>query len=260
MIPKKIHYCWFGGNQLPNSATKCIDSWKKYCPDYEIIEWNEGNFNVFSCPRYIQEAYVNKKWAFVTDYVRLKVIYDRGGIYLDTDVELKKNLDSLLIYNAYFGLEDKNYINTGLGFGSIARLPLLKELMDDYENISFVRSDGSFDKTPCPQRNTPHFIKYGFNKEDKTQVIDDNILILSSIYLCPISYRTNVHRYSLKTYSIHWFQASWHTEEERQRHKYYSKKRKREYYIDRFVHAPNRILRNLLGDTRYDWLKRKLKG
>lgn len=105
MIPKKIHYCWFGGAPKTKLGMKCIKSWKKHCPDYEIIEWNEDNFDFSEAPLYVRQAYEAKKWAFVTDYVRLKVVYDNGGIYMDTDVKLKKILDPLLTNSAYFGFE-----------------------------------------------------------------------------------------------------------------------------------------------------------
>ena len=126
MIPKKIHYCWFGHNQLPESAKKCINSWKKFCPSFDIIEWNEENFNIDACPQYVKDAYSQKKWAFVTDYVRLKVVYENGGIYFDTDVELISRIDSLLKYNAYFGFEDGVYVNTGLGFGAVKGMGIIK--------------------------------------------------------------------------------------------------------------------------------------
>ena len=100
-IPKKIHYCWVGGTAKPKSVQYCIDSWKKYCPDYEIIEWNEDNYD-FSKNRYMKEAYDNKKWGFVPDYARLDIIYQHGGIYMDTDVEMVANLDDLLEYEGFF--------------------------------------------------------------------------------------------------------------------------------------------------------------
>ena len=108
MIPKIIHYCWFGGNPLPEQVKKMISTWKKYCPDYEIKEWNESNFNLDTCI-YAKEAYTTKKWAFITDYVRLKVIYDYGGIYMDTDVEVCKNLDELLKWDAFSGFESEAF-------------------------------------------------------------------------------------------------------------------------------------------------------
>ena len=114
-IPKIIHYCWFGGKPLPNTAIKCIRSWKKHCPDYEIHCWNEKNFDINVCP-YVKEAYEEKAWAFVSDYARLWIIYNYGGIYLDTDVELLKNIDNLLKYDVFMGFENKQYVNTGVGF------------------------------------------------------------------------------------------------------------------------------------------------
>lgn len=104
MIPKVIHYCWFGGNPLPNIAVKCINSWKKYFPDYEIIEWNESNFDLFSCD-YCREAYDAKKWAFVSDYARFKILYEHGGVYFDTDVEVIKSMDDILQKGAFIGRE-----------------------------------------------------------------------------------------------------------------------------------------------------------
>lgn len=126
LLPKTIHYCWFGNNEKPKLFYKCYKSWKRFCPDYEIIEWNESNIDISSCPLYVQQAFEEKKWAFVTDYIRLKIIYENGGIYLDTDVELLKPLDDLLVYNAYFGFEDEKHINTGLGFGAAKGFELLK--------------------------------------------------------------------------------------------------------------------------------------
>ena len=106
MIPKIIHYCWFGGKPKPELAEKCIESWKKFCPDYEIVEWNEGNFNINS-NLYVKQAYEAKKYAFVTDYVRLYALYTQGGIYMDTDVMVLKPLDEYLNHEAFSGFESK---------------------------------------------------------------------------------------------------------------------------------------------------------
>ena len=118
MIPKKIHYCWFGRGEKPKLARKCIESWKRYCPDFEIIEWNEDNFDVTKYA-YSKYCFDNKKWAFLSDFVRLIVIYENGGIYFDTDVEVIKSLDNLLQYEAFYGFENEDYVATGLGFGSV---------------------------------------------------------------------------------------------------------------------------------------------
>ena len=113
MIPKIIHYCWFGGKELPELAKKCIASWKKYCPDYEIIRWDESNFDLESC-QYVKQAYQSKKYAFVTDYVRLYAMYTQGGVYMDTDVELTKNLDKFLDHQGFSGFESEAQIPTGI--------------------------------------------------------------------------------------------------------------------------------------------------
>lgn len=133
MIPKKIHYCWFGKNPLPNEVKKCIESWKLFCPDYEIIEWNEENYDVFKID-YMAEAYKAEKYAFVSDYARLDIIYNNGGIYLDTDVELIRPLDDLLHHSCYLGMELPGRVATGLGFGAVKGNNFLYENMKYYEH------------------------------------------------------------------------------------------------------------------------------
>lgn len=258
-IPKTVHYCWFGRNPKPKLAEKCIKSWKKYCPDYEIIEWNEENFDLSACPVYVRQAYERKKWAFVTDYVRLKVVYEHGGIYLDTDVELKKPLDMLLPYSAYFGFEDDVHINTGLGFGAEKGHPLLNELMQDYEDISFVQADGALDVLPCPQRNAPVFLRHGLRPDNSRQILKDNILILPSEYLCPLSYLDGQKQLTENTISVHWFGASWQSKAERDRHKADIRKAKKARCTHFLLHIPHRLLRSMLGDERYEALKQKRK-
>lgn len=255
MIPKTIHYCWFGRNPKPELAEKCIKSWKKYCPNYEIIEWNEDNYDLSSAPLYVRQAYEAKKWAFVTDYVRLHVVYDQGGIYLDTDVELIKSLDSLLCHQAYFGFEDGVHIATGLGFGAVSKHPILKEIMDDYEGIPFLLVDGSFDTETCPSRNTKIVLRHGLRQDDSMQILEGDILILPSMYLCPLSYETGKRRFSTKTVSIHWFDASWRSAEE----KHYQKERIKRERKDAIRHLPNRLLIKLLGQEHYEKVKKVLK-
>lgn len=258
-IPKIIHYCWFGYNPKPKLALKCIKSWKKYCPDYQIIEWNEENFDISSCPLYVRQAYEAKKWAFVTDYVRLKVVYDHGGIYLDTDVELKKKLDSLLQHDAYFGFENGIHIATGLGFGSVKGHDVLKEMMLDYETVSFLKEDGSFDSLPCPQRNTEVFLRRGLAQNDSRQVLRGNILILPSIYLCPVIYESKRLRRSKETISIHWFTSLWLSEEQAKNWDSVAKKIRRAEDIHDLLHTPNRVLKRMLGDEKYEKLKSVLR-
>ena len=258
-IPKIIHYCWFGGNEKPTLAVKCMKSWKKYCPDYQIIEWNEENYDISACPLYVRQAYEAKKWAFVTDYVRLDVVYRHGGIYLDTDVELRKPPDELLEYPGYFGFEEGIYISTGLGFGAEKEMPLLKELMDDYTEIPFIREDGSFDTMTCPVRNTQVLLRHGLVQDDSKQILDDGVLILPSRYLCPISYSDGKKHIVRDTISVHWFQASWQTAQQQENHKKDAAKIRRDAAVDRLIHFPNRLGRAVLGNDAYEQLKSKIK-
>ena len=136
-IPKVIYYCWFGKGNMPSLAEKCIKSWRKYCPDYKIVCLNEENFDI-SQNRYAKEAYDAKKWAFVSDYARLKVLFDEGGIYLDTDVELLKPLDKLISDGGFMGFDDNGVVSTGLGFGCEKGNQLVGALLKDYDDISFI--------------------------------------------------------------------------------------------------------------------------
>ncbi len=134
MIPKIIHYCWFGGNEKPKLAKKCIESWKKFCPDYEIVEWNEQNVDV-NMNAYTKMCYENKKFAFLTDYVRLLVVEKHGGIYFDTDVELLCSFDDMLDNDAFFGFENPEYVNTGVGFGAEKGNLLVTQMLEEYTNL-----------------------------------------------------------------------------------------------------------------------------
>ena len=265
MIPRIIHYCWFGHNPKPKLAKKCIKSWKKKCPDYQIIEWNEDNFDISKSPLYVRQAYEAKKWAFVTDYVRLKVVYDCGGIYLDTDVELRKNLDFLLNNKAYFGLE-WNSVATGLGFGAEKGTPILRELFEDYNGITFFNSDGSYNEEPCPVRNTRIFEKHGLIRADKMQILDEDICILPREYMAPLDYWAHTFNVTNNTISIHWYSASWMTKDAQSIRMQninntlmLSKKRKTSIIIDYISHFPNRVLKRILGNERYETVKKRLK-
>lgn len=255
MIPKIIHYCWFGRNPLPKLAQKCIKSWQKYCPDYEIIQWNEDNFDISAAPLYVRQAYEAKKWAFVTDYVRLWVVHEHGGIYMDTDVELIKKLDSLLMYDAYFGFEDGKYIATGLGFGAVKGAQILRELMEDYYEIPFSPKK----IVACPRVNTKVFVRHGLVQEDYKQILLPHILILPTEYLCPKSVIDGMVRKTRNTISIHHYESSWYTEDEQQQKKASWKHLQRIIKKDRILHTPNRIARRILGEELYDRIKKILR-
>lgn len=208
-IPKVIHYCWFGRGELPKLAKKCIKSWKKYCPDYEIVCHNEDNFDVAQ-NRYAKEAYDAGKWAFVSDYVRLQVLYDEGGIYLDTDVELIKPLDALIQEHGFMGFDDNGVIATGLGFACEKENALVGALLCDYDDIPFDLPDGSYDTTPCPDRNRETFQKLGMDFGNQDQIFM-GIRMLPEDYLCPMKYYTGKKVFTENTHSIHHFCASWIT-------------------------------------------------
>lgn len=207
MIPKIINYCWFGKKEIPQILKKYIKTWKKFCPEYEIKLWTEENFDINENV-FLKEAYNEKKWAFVSDYARLKIIYENGGIYLDTDVELVKNLDQLLNNKAFFAIQQNGaYINTGLCFGAEKGCDIIKELMNDYENIDFKSVDK--EKIACPLINTKVFEKHGYCRENKLQIIDDYIKIYPSEFFDPICPDTTNNLISNNTISIHHYTASW---------------------------------------------------
>ena len=214
-IPKIIHYCWFGGNEIPDHDKKCIDSWRKYCPDYEILEWNEDNYDVNQIP-YIKEAYEAKKWAFVSDYIRIDVVYRYGGIYMDTDVEVIRSLDELLEYMAYVGLEaESNCIGFGLGFGAEKGNRILKELCDYYRTLRFIKEDGTFDLTPNPIIVTEYLKSKGFEFVPKKIGMMDEFTVFPEEYFCPQTFSSGQIQITNKTYSIHHYHASWQTEDEK---------------------------------------------
>ena len=247
MIPKVIHYCWFGGNPLPELAQKCISSWKMHCPDYEIKEWNESNFDL-NCCDFVKEAYESKKWAFVSDYARLKIIYDQGGIYLDTDVELVKSLDELLNVRCYLGAETSGYIATGLGFGAEKGNCIIQEMIQEYTERHFKLNDRIYDIEPCPIKNTKPLLKHGYRFNDSYIWKNENVTVFPPEYFCPLNYETGKTNITKNTYSIHLYNASWHSKLddiiillERSN----KGKNSMEYKFRRMVSLPFRVLRKI---------------
>lgn len=207
MIPKRIHYFWFGGNEKPAKVKKCIDSWKKYCPDYELMEWNETNFDVHCMP-YVEQAYESKKYAFVSDVARIMMVYEHGGIYMDTDVEVIKPLDDLLENKAYMSFENDNHVNTGQGFGAEAGNSILKKHIDVYKKAQFIKEDGSFDVTPCTEYTTALLADMGLTLDGTEQTIDD-MKFYTAEYFNPFDSLTGKLNKTKNTYSIHWYTASY---------------------------------------------------
>lgn len=240
MIPKIIHYCWFGNGEIPAKDKKCIESWKKFCPDYQIIQWNESNYDVTK-NKYMFDAYQQKKWGFVPDYARLDIVYNHGGIYLDTDVELIRNLDSLLDNEGFVGFEQPEYINLGLGFGAVKGNTTIGNILEHYKSLEFIKEDGSLNLTPSPYYNTEAIVKEGFAADGTLQTIE-NFTIYPKDYFCPRDYYSGKMNMTDNTYSIHWFNASWQSPHKRRMLK----------------------IRRLLGNERYNklvnlknWILRK---
>ena len=203
MIPKKIHYCWFGGNEKPEKAKKCIESWRKYCPDYEIIEWNEANFDV-NQNGYTRMCIEEKKYAFLSDYARLVIIEEHGGVYFDTDVEVLRSIDDLLNHEAFFGFENDEYINTGVGFGAVAHHKSVGTLKKSYDSYL----SGTKGTVTCPTLNTEALASAGLVKNGKHQ----NVLgaeIYPVEYFNPYDDTTGRMRKTKNTYSVHWYAKSW---------------------------------------------------
>ena len=214
-IPKIIHYCWFGGNPLPELAQKCIESWKKFFPDYEIKEWNENNYDVNKVP-YIKEAYAAKKYAFVSDYARFDILYQYGGVYFDTDVEVIKSFDQILQEGPFMGCERngtesvtaKIAVAPGLGMAALAGMPIYKEILEDYQSSHFC-PDGNYStvKTVVLFATEP-LATYGLKNSDAVQEVA-GIKIYPKEYFAPKDVDTKKLIITKNTHSIHHYDASW---------------------------------------------------
>ena len=230
MIPKKIHYCWFGGKPLNKLGKKCLKSWRKFFPDYEIIEWNEKNFDI-NCYRYVKEAYFEKKYAFVSDYVRFKVLYEQGGLYFDTDVEVIKSFDDIIADGSFMGCENPDLsgmqvngrglnVAPGLGLAAAPGLELYKEIIEDYESSSFYKEDGSLNLYTVVERTTDLLYSRGLQNTSEIQRVA-GITIYPAEYFCPIDMRTGKLNKTANTHSIHRYAASWVSKKDRFRGKVY---------------------------------------
>ena len=213
MIPKVIHYCWFGRKPLPESALKCIQSWKAFLPDYKIIEWNEDNFDIDIIP-YVRQAYDAGKYAFVSDYARFWVLYNHGGLYFDTDVEVVKPLDDILAVGPYMGCEETLSgaiaVNPGLGFAAEPEMPFLGELLNYYKTMTFINADGSLNMTTIVTNTTDVLSRHGFVAGETVQQCG-GFMIYPKDYFCPIHYGTGRCTLTENTRTIHHYMASWHS-------------------------------------------------
>lgn len=207
IIPKVIHYCWFGNTPIPDNYKKWMETWKHFCPDYEIIEWNESNYDI-NKNKYMKQAYDNRKWGFVPDYARLDIIYQYGGIYLDTDIELIANLDDLLYQTGFICFELETRINCGMGFGAIKGLDIIREMRDDYDKRSFLKQNGELDLTPSPDIQTSFFIKKGIKLNGEYQIVD-GLTVFPEKLMGGKNWVTRKIDLLPYTKAIHHFDGSW---------------------------------------------------
>lgn len=207
-IPKIIHYCWFGKNEKPNIVKKCIETWRNILSDYQIIEWNEESFDVNS-NNFVREAYESGKFAFVSDYVRVYALYNYGGIYLDTDVEVYKPFSEDILSNeSFWGFEEKNYIATST-IGARKGNSLIKNFLESYDNKKFIKKNGEFDTLTNVAIVTEIIKKLGVNLDGSYQRIDQVITIYPQEYFSPYDYINCYSKKTDNTYTEHHFYKSW---------------------------------------------------
>ncbi|QIU95148.1 glycosyltransferase family 32 protein [Bacteroides faecium] len=211
MIPKIIHYCWFGGNPLPKSAQKCIDSWRKYFPDYDIKEWNEDNFDIAIIP-YTKAAYEAKKYAFVSDYARFWVLYHYGGVYFDTDVEVVKSMEDILNRGGFMGCEidqpETFAVAPGLGIAIEPHHPLYQYLLEMYNGLPFYLKNGEMNPLAIVRITTAALLKYGLQRKACIQDVQ-GITVYPADYFNPLDDATGRLKITPNTRSIHWYSKTW---------------------------------------------------
>lgn len=207
MIPKKIHYCWFGRGEKPENVQKCLASWSKFCPDYQIVEWNEDNFDI-DAYRYTREAYDAKKYAFVSDVARVYALYNYGGIYLDTDVEVLKSFDEILNTGIVLGFEEGDYIATSFMASEPGR-NLFKDFLNSYCNSCFVLSDGTLQTYTNVKKITMMLEEKGLQRNNQLQKLTDEITVYPKEYFSPYDYINCIYETTSKSICVHHFYVSW---------------------------------------------------
>ena len=207
MIPKIIHYCWFGRGEKPELAKKCIDSWQKLCPDFEIREWNEDNCDYLVMP-FMAEAYAAKKYAFVSDVMRLLVLEQYGGVYFDTDVEVVRDIAPLMDDEGFIGFENDQYVASGLTIASVPHHPVVQAMIEEYRKLHFTIADGTTNAVGCPHLITDSMERYGLVRNGQEQTVA-GIHVYPADFFNPLDSVTGKLTKTENTYSIHWYSMSW---------------------------------------------------
>ena len=207
MIPKIIHYCWFGRGEKPELAKKCIASWRRFCPDFEIREWNEDNCGDLAIP-FMAEAYAAKKYAFASDVMRLVVLEQYGGVYFDTDVEVLRDISPLLEDEGFIGFENDQFVNSGQVLAAIPHHPVIGAMIAEYKTLHFLNPDGSINAVGCPHLNSDVMERFGLVRNGQEQLVA-GIHVYPEDYFNPMDSTTGKLTKTEHTYSIHWYSMSW---------------------------------------------------
>lgn len=240
-IPKVIHYCWFGRSNKSKFINKCMNSWSKHLPDYKIIEWNENNFDI-NCNKYVKEAYAQKKYAFVSDVARLNALYNYGGVYFDTDIEVRKSLDKYLNKaRVIMAFESKKIIMTGF-FCTRKNDDFIKKWLNQYDNLVFIDENGKCDLTPNTFRVTDLLVEEGLKLNGLRQSLKEDIEIFPNEIFGAYDVDNSTYNENENTVIIHHYNSSWRT---------------KSYKVKDFM---KRYLSKLLGVKRYSKLRLRFNG
>lgn len=255
MIPKVIHYCWFGRGEMPKLMKKCLKSWKKFCPDWKIIRWDEDSFDIGST-LWTKQAYEAGKFAFVSDYVRLKALYEMGGVYLDTDVELVQSIDKFLEHDAFSGFESVDTVQTGI-IGAEKENAVIKSWLDYYEDRAYL-VDGKPVMVPNVSHITENLKARGLVMDDSLQIID-GMAIYPQTWFCPLSAVSIQRKITENTHVMHYFTSTWRTDKAKKDFARVKRHQRRWYRALVWLrYLPNRLARKLLGNGTMDKIKKKM--
>lgn len=217
MIPKRIHYCWFGGNAKSELILKCLNSWKEYAPDYEIIEWNESNFKI-SKYKYMKEAFENRRYAFVSDVARFDILHEYGGIYLDTDVELIKPISEFLQHDMFMGYDQRGLIASGLIFGSVKGHNILAKILEYYSSHHFIMKNGRENLTTVVTIVSDTLTELGFELNGQ-KIEKEGVVLYPKTFFDPYDYEHQKMMITEDTHAIHYYSGSWKSDAERRIYK-----------------------------------------